>query len=109
MDSHRDHLTPEECYLGDVAHLETVPQQHRAKWAEIYSTILDKVIVATTEGTEEEGTRALKWQMAIHHLFLRTTRRGNTKVKQGNRRAVAEMDRRYRLWQDKILATLVEE
>ena len=99
-----DHVPIDECYLGHVPHIATIPTDFTQPWAAIFSTILERVITAHRSADDEAITRALKWYLAIHHILLRNPKRG---VGPGDRQFISEISQRFRLLEEGNYTELV--
>ena len=100
-----DHITVEDCYIGGVRHIDDVPLEFAQDWAHAYSVVLkeaNKQIEFPTN--EEEQTRAIKWQMALHHILFRQVNRGTPDSRQFN----CAIKQRFQLWNDGNYAALIQ-
>ena len=105
----------EKLLWDPLRQLRNVPKRFRQRYAEVITTILDYVEESHDMNHIEnnaELNRALKWQLAVHRLFLR---QAVQKKKKGFRTVSAAafrkpaLDRRFKMWDDGDYQGLVKE
>ena len=92
-----DHLSCIDCFLSPFKQLDEVPDAFTEAWA-LAMVDVHELFYSAPDGTTR--TRALKWNLALHHMLLRAPIRGG-------RRGHNEIPKRFKAWADGNAAQLV--
>ena len=92
-----DHLSCLDCFLSPFKQLDEVPDAFTEAWA-LAMVDVHELFYSAPDGTTR--TRALKWNLALHHMLLRAPIRGG-------RRGHNEIPKRFKAWADGNAAQLV--
>ena len=100
-----DNVTLDECHLGYVSHIKTIPTDFKLEWTNAYSLVLSRVLRDLEQPSKIILTRSIKWLLVLHHILLRKPKRGSENDRQGT--TILMM--RFRQWHEGDYISLLDE
>ena len=100
-----DNVTLDECHLGYVSHIKTIPTDFKLEWTNAYSLVLSRVLRDLEQPSQIILTRSIKWLLVLHHILLRKPKRGSENDRQGT--TILMM--RFRQWHEGDYISLLDE
>ena len=100
-----DNFNMNECHLGFVSHIETIPTDFKFEWTNAYSAVLLRVLRDVELPCQVQLVRSVKWLLVLHHVLLRRPKRGSEKDRQGKNILL----KRFRQWHEGDYMSLLNE
>ncbi len=66
-----DNFDMNECHLGFVSHIETIPTDFKFEWTNAYSAVLSRVLRDLEQPCQILLARSVKCLLELHHNLLR--------------------------------------